>query len=70
MLTKTDKDWIRRAIKKGVEQAIRDLPTLEQVGGYDGATEYKDDLDESEYVEFRSRRRMGFTLPVVSDAQK
>lgn len=57
MLTTADKKWIRAMVRAEIRKVIEEIATSEQVGGYDGATEVKED----EWAEEgRKKRRVGF----------
>ena len=63
MLNAADKRWLRKILRAEIASLLEDMikGQAEQLGGYDGATEYKDDewAEESETPKKR-RRRIGF----------
>lgn len=60
-LSAADKRWHRKMVREEIASLLDDILAgqIQQAGGYDGATEYKDDdwADES-----RKRRRIGFAI--------
>lgn len=58
MLTREDKAWLRKMLRAEIDALLKDMIEGQQMGGYDGATEVKED-DWSDDGK-RKRRRIGF----------
>lgn len=59
MLSREDKAWLRKTIRAEIDALLKDMIEGQQMGGYDGATEIKED-DWSEDGTKRKGRRIGF----------